>query len=252
MYSQILCVLGKSVSSLSQTKNRKLNWIGLRLRQYRELDGIDGEPMIRVDYFPRIHNVADSSRNQNFMEALGSNAEQFQGRNIFMSMYNDTTRRDLQNEQVYLTNSTHVAKNANKFSSSHWSFLGPGSETEWNATDTFKPGREWDRVVGLTVPNLIESGHPIFRATSALERGTLKKRWKIIHIFCGVDDNVELIFRCMVSVNQFSIWEAVADLCEDFVPPKTSTGRPNNLEKSDSTVISADLLNIRKPLLTSE
>ena len=45
-----------------------------------------------------------------FMEALGCNAEQFQGRIIFMSMYNDITLRDLQNEQVCLTNSTHVAK----------------------------------------------------------------------------------------------------------------------------------------------
>ena len=123
-----------------------------------------------MDYFPRIHNGADSPRDQNFMEALRCNAEQFQDRIIFMSMYNDTTRRDLQNEQVCLTNSTHVAKNAKKFSSSHWSFLGPGSETKWNATDTFKPGGDWDRVAGLTVPNLIESGHPIFRATSALEK----------------------------------------------------------------------------------
>ena len=33
----------------------------------------------------------------------------------------------------------------------HWSFLGPGSETKWNATDTFKPGGEWDRVAEIVM-----------------------------------------------------------------------------------------------------
>ena len=56
-------------------------------------------------------------------------------------------------------------------------------------------------------------------------------------------DNVELIFRSLVSVNQLSIYGAVADLCEDFVPPITSTERPVTLEKSESTVYPLFLLN---------
>ena len=32
-----------------------------------------------------------------------------------------------------------------RFSLGHWSFLGPRSETKWNATDSCKPGGEWDR-----------------------------------------------------------------------------------------------------------
>ena len=80
---------------------------------------------------------------QNFMETLGCQPERFHGRIIFMSMYNDIIWGDPQNEQVRLTNSTLVAEYAKKFSSGHRSFLGPGSETKWNATDTFKPRGEW-------------------------------------------------------------------------------------------------------------
>ena len=68
-----------------------------------------------------------------------------------------------ENEQACLANSTLVAEYAKKFSLGHWSFLGPGSDTKWNGTDTFKPGGEWDRVAELMMLNLSESGHPTFR-----------------------------------------------------------------------------------------
>ena len=50
--------------------------------------------------------------------------------------------------------------------------------------------------------NLAESSHPIFRATSALERGELRskaKGKKSIH-FNGSEENIELILRTVVSV----------------------------------------------------
>ena len=102
--------------------------------------------------------------------------------------------------------------------------------------------------------NLSESGHPIFRATSALERGTLKsnKGGKVSIHFCGDYDNVELQFHIIVSVNQLSLYGAVAHLCEEFIPPLASTGRPLSMEKSDSLVPSADLLKTQRPLLTNE
>ena len=90
-----------------------------------------------------------------------------------------------------------MAEYAKKFSLGHWSFLGPGSKTKWNATDTFRPGGEWDRVAELMMINFSESGYPTFRATSALERGTLKSKGggTLSINFCGDCDNVELIFR---------------------------------------------------------
>ena len=52
-----------------------------------------------------------------------------------------------------------------------------------------------------------ESGHPAFRATSALETGELKSKVcgkKTIH-YDGSEETVELILCTVISVNQFSI-----------------------------------------------
>ena len=172
----------------------------------------------------------------------------------FMSMYKGIVWGDPQNERVCLADSTLVAEYA-KFSLGHWSFLGPRSETKCNATDTFRPGGEWDRVAELMMINLSESLHPTFRATNALERGTLKSKGDgMLSInFCGDYVNVELIFRTFVPVDQLSINGAVADLCEEFTLPLANTRKPClAMDKSESLVLFAYLLNIQSPLLTNE
>ena len=59
--------------------------------------------------------------------------------------------------------------------------------------------------------NFSESGHPTFRATSALEQVTLQSKGggTLSTNFCGDYDNVELFFRTVVSVNHFSMYGAV-------------------------------------------
>ena len=39
-----------------------------------------------------------------------------------------------------------------------------------------KPNGEWDNVVDIMMINFCESGHPVFRGSSALERGDLKSK----------------------------------------------------------------------------
>ena len=60
--------------------------------------------------------------------------------------------------------------------------------------------------------NFAESGHPVFRASSALERGELKSEGKgVKSIHCnGSDETIELVLRKIISVNQLSIYGAVA------------------------------------------
>ena len=54
------------------------------------------------------------------------------------------------------------------------SFLGPGLRKTLYKTCCDKPNREWDRSVAMMILQLnTESGHPIFRASSAFERGKL-------------------------------------------------------------------------------
>ena len=63
-----------------------------------------------------------------------------------------------------------------------------------------------------------ESGHPVFCGSNALERGDLKSKGKgqlSIH-FCGDEDTAEVVLRRIISVNQFSIYRAVADMCDEL------------------------------------
>ena len=102
--------------------------------------------------------------------------------------------------------------------------LGPGSE-KWYGTYSNKPDGDWDKTAERTMLNFSESGHPIFRATSALERGELRskeKGKKSIHVD-GSEEIIELILRTIVSVNQLSIYGAVADLCNGLDPDHAPT-----------------------------
>ena len=52
-----------------------------------------------------------------------------------------------------------------------------------------------------------ESGHPVFRATSPLSRGTLKSKGggKLSVHFYADGDTIETVFRTIISVNELSI-----------------------------------------------
>ena len=73
-----------------------------------------------------------------------------------------------------------------------------------------------------------ESGHPVFRVTSPLSRGTLKSKedGKLSIHFCADDGTIETVFRTIISVNQLSIYGVVSDLCEEYSICQTRTGRP--------------------------
>ena len=86
---------------------------------------------------------------------------------------------------------------------------------------------------GLRLDGLpAKSGHPIFRATTPLSRGKLKSKGKgkvSIH-FSAEPDTVDTIYRIILSVNQLSIYGAVAAICEEFVGQPDNTGEPVILE----------------------
>ena len=117
-----------------------------------------------------------------------------------------------------LASSFNVAEYARRFAPGHWSFLGPGSEKKWCGTHTYKSNGERESVPEIMMINFCESGHPVFRGSSALERGDLKSKGKgnmSVH-FNGSDETFDVVFRTMISVNQLSIYGAVADMCEEL------------------------------------
>ena len=59
-----------------------------------------------------------------------------------------------------------------------------------------------------------ESRHPVFRATSPLSRGVLKSKGGgtfSIH-YCADQGTIETVFRTIISVNQLSLYGAVAEM----------------------------------------
>ena len=98
-----------------------------------------------------------------------------------------------------------------------------------------------------------ESGHPVFRATSPLSRGTLKSKGggKLSIHFCADGDTIETVFRTIISVNQLSIYGAVSDLCEEYSACQTRTERPVLAGQSDPLFEPANLL-IMTPRLSIE
>ena len=125
-----------------------------------------------------------------------------------------------------------------------WSFLGPGSETKWNSTYNEWSQGEWDRVAELMMIKFRESGHPVFRATSPLSRGTLKKqrRWKINNTqMRRPEDTIETVFLKIIYVNQLSIYGAVSDVCEEYSTCQTRTVRPVLAGQYDPLLAPANL-----------
>ena len=103
------------------------------------------------------------------------------------------------------------------------------------STHESNPQGEWDRVAELMMIKFGESGHPVFRATSPLSRGTLKSKGggKLsIHFFAD-EGTIETVFRTIISVNQLSIYGADSDLCEEYKSRHVRTGRPVLVGQSD-------------------
>ena len=73
------------------------------------------------------------------MGELQCEPENFKGRIIFMSMFNDIVWDAKGNHELCVNNSKTLNENAEGFSRGHWSFLGPGSQEKWYGTYTDKP-----------------------------------------------------------------------------------------------------------------
>ena len=62
-----------------------------------------------------------------------------------------------------------------------------------------------------------ETGHPVFKGISALNRGILKRRGgRCTKHFEADSSNTELLIRTIHSANHFSICRAVASWCEEM------------------------------------
>ena len=147
-----------------------------------------------------------------------------------MSMFNDISCDRKGNEDECLANAGVVKVLARRFGVGQWSFIGPGSEKKWYSAEN-SPQGAWDNIAEEMLLEFAESGHPTFRATTPLSRGQLKSKehGKLSIHFAADELTIETIFRIIISVNQLSVYGAVAAICEEFENHQDGSGEPEIL-----------------------
>ena len=147
-----------------------------------------------------------------------------------MLMFNDISFDRKGNKDECLANAGVVKVLARRFGVGQWSFIGPGSEKKWYSAEN-SPQGAWDNIAEEMLLEFAESGHPTFRATTPLSRGQLKSKGygKLSIHFAADEFTIDTIFRIILSVNQLSIYGAVAAICEEFESHQDRSGEPEIL-----------------------
>ena len=200
-------------------------------KSYRDYDAINGESTeFEWNIFTRFTTLQLCDEINDLLSDLGQIPETFTGRILFMSMFNDISRDRKGNKDECLANAGVVKVFARKFGVGQWSFIGPSSEKKWYSAEN-SPQGAWDNTAGEMLLEFAESGHPTFRATTPLSRGQLKSkgRGKLSIHFAADEHTIDTIFRIILSVNQFSVYGAVAALCEEFESHQDGSGQPEIL-----------------------
>ena len=70
------------------------------------------------------------------------------------------------------------------------------------------------------------SGHPVYE--SIVQKSQLKSKGggKLSIHYCADFETIETVFRTITSVNQLSLYGAVAEMCEEYESCHDRTGRP--------------------------
>ena len=230
MYSQILCyVMEMWIRTQHQILFWKNSWVGSKIHHNTELwtqltENRWNSSVIFSQDSPHWSSSTKSESSWTKWAIQHNSKDELSSCRCSMTSYGE-----------WKTMNRNVSVFANIFPAGRWSFLGPRSEKKWYSTYNERPRGEWDRVAELMMIKFRESGHPVFRATSPLSRGTQKSKGgaKLSMHFCADWDTTETVFRTIISVNQLSIYGAVSDVCEEYGICQTRTGRPVLAGQSD-------------------
>ena len=239
---QILyCVLVRYTRTPYRTMQGKqrLGWFKTS-PEHRNFDRIDGEPMdFEWNIFPGFNTLQLSQEVKSLLLRLGETPENFTGRILIMSMFNEISRGSRDNEKECESNARFVSLSAKRFGAGQWSFFGPGSEKKWYSISADSPQGEWDRMAEKMMLEFGESGHPIFRATTPLSRGRLRSKGhgKLSIHYCADPGTIETVFRTITFVNQLRLYGPVSDLCEECETFHDRTGQPVVGGQSSSSLL---------------
>ena len=218
----------------------RIGWI-ITGKSYRDYDGISGEPTeFECNIFPGFDTLHLCGKVKDLHSRLGETPETFTGRILFCVNVQRHSCDRKGNKEECLASARVVIVFAKKFGIGHLSFIGPGSEKKWYSMEENSPRGIWDHIAEKMLLEFAESGCPIFRATTPLSRSKLKSKGhgKLSKHFAADHETIETIFRIIVFANQLSLYEAVANMCEEFESFHDRSGQHDVL-MGQSIVLSA-------------
>ena len=220
MFFRIPCyILERWIRTQHKTMfgKKKLSWFK-DSPQYRTLDTIDGEPMeFEWNIFPgfttlQLINKVQEDQNGRPITTPGTNYLHVDVQWHHIGDLKTMNGNALLTPHLWL----YLQKKVFQQDIGHSSDLDQKQSGFLLGTKGHK--EKWDKVAELMMIKFGESGHPVFRATSPLSRGTFKSKgggkWSV-H-FCAGGDTIETDFRTIISVNQLSIYGAVSDVCDEY------------------------------------
>ena len=222
VFSDSVLCLGKVLQHPESNEAWKNRVAGIRSeRSYRDYDAINGESTeFEWNIFPGFTTLQLCDKICDLLSDLGQTPETFTGRIC--------DRKG--NKDECSANAEVVKVLARRFGIGQWSFIGPATEKKLYSSEN-SPQGAWDNIAEEMLLEFAESGHPTFRATTPLSRGQLKSkgRGKLSIHFVADDFTIDTIFRIILSVNQLSVYGAVAALCEEFESHQDRSGEPEIL-----------------------
>ena len=151
---------------------------------------------IRAEYFPGFNTLQLVREVQELLLRLSVEPEDFIGRIIFMSMFNDISWWSRDNKKECESNAQLVSlylRQDSELDNGHSSDL---DRRKWYSISADSPQGEWDRMAEKMMLEFGECGHPVSRATSPLSRGTLKSKGggKLSIHFCADQEMIKTFF----------------------------------------------------------
>ena len=230
VFSDSVLCLGKVLQHPECNEAWKDRVAGVRAeKNYSDFEDVKGElAEFEWNIFPGFTTLQLCDKISDLLSSLGQSPEAFTGRILFMSMFNDISCEGKDNKQQCLRDADFVKTFAKRFWNWSMVFHWTSSEKKWYPSED-SPQGEWDHIAEDMLLRFAESGHPIFRATTPLSRGKLKSKGKgkvSIH-FSADQDTIDTIYRIILSVNQLSIYGAVAAICMNMKASHITRGTRN-------------------------
>ena len=241
VFSDSVLCLGKVLQHPECNEAWKNRVAGVRAeKSYREKEATNGESTeFEWNIFPGFTTLQLCGKVNDLLSRSGETPETFTGRILFMSMFNDISCDGKQNRRMCgkFQSRLHTCKEVWYLTLViYWSRF----RKEVVFYERRQSTRNLDNLAEKMLTEFAESGCPIFRAPTPLSRGQLKSKGhgKLSIHFAAVQETIKTIFRIIVSVNQLSLYGAVAEMCDEYETLHGGSGRPDDV-MVQSIVLSA-------------